>query len=214
MILFVIPFAFEAGGRELGWRDYGGLAAMVALFGGLGIAWWRETWGGVISLLGWVGMSVLEGRPMVEVPFVAPVVVAGAFVYCGLSGERRGPMPGWLRMVCMGPLPVFVLLCGNEMLGNPPLMARAVSDPAGEWILTMGNEAPCEIRIAKDGAVTGCVAGRMSANRTWFGRMLNWRTDYRIRGERADGGRVSILVDQRGEKLKGYGVELRRKSAV
>jgi len=91
----------------------------------------------------------------------------------------------------------LVLLCANEMLGNPPWMTPAF-DPASELVGSWQAKAeawpgPTEIDVLltmnADGVVSGSIGGatvigaRIAANRTWFGRALNWRTDYLIRGQ-------------------------------
>ena len=106
-----------------------------------------------------------------------------------------------------GPLPLFVLLCANEMFGNPPLMAtleRPVAQLAG----------PCSIpgatlTIHPDATVTGAIRGvaiqsaRLTPNRSWFGRLLGWRTDYRIRGSLVNGMPLNVLLNAHAGGLRG-----------
>src|ERR1017187_8180659 len=50
------------------------------------------------------------------------------------------------------------------------------------------DEIPVVFTIGPDGSVSGAVGnaaltnGQLAANRSWFGRLMNWRTDYVIRG--------------------------------
>jgi len=91
----------------------------------------------------------------------------------------------------------FILLCANEMLGNPPLMTAAwhpSSALVGSWQAKADawpGLPPIEVLLTVngDGTVSGKIDGatltgaRITANRTWFGRALNWRTDYLVLGE-------------------------------
>lgn len=90
------------------------------------------------------------------------------------------------------------------MFGNPPLMAVSIAGLAG----------PCSvpsaaIAVAPDATVTGTVANvpiqraRIEPNRSWFGRLLGWRTDYRIRGVLTTGEQLNILLNAKPTGLTG-----------
>jgi hypothetical protein len=126
-------------------------------------------------------------------------------------------------------LAVFILLCANEMFGQPPLMTRAGRPPAGmvgTWhanLTTVSTQPlPHEISvvftIGPDGSVSGAVgnaaltSGRFVPNRSWFGRLMNWRTDYLIQGTLSRvvesyggtaGDRFSAPLNPRGSELDG-----------
>jgi hypothetical protein len=123
-------------------------------------------------------------------------------------------------------LTAFVLLCANEMLGNPPLLTPALppsSALVGTWQATaQAWPGPSEIEVLltvhADGTVSGEVGGaalagaRISGNRTWLGRLLKWRTDYLIRGELRgalggaplrNGDRFAVPLNLDGPELVG-----------
>jgi len=91
----------------------------------------------------------------------------------------------------------FILLCANEMLGNPPLMTAALHPSSvlvGSWQAraeAWPGPTPIEVLLTvnADGTVSGRLDGatligaRITNNRTWFGRALNWRTGYIILGD-------------------------------
>lgn len=175
LFLFVLPFAFGGPGwiqwSRLSGKEQLGLIAFGALYGGLLVAWFQPVWGGALTVGGWIA------HPVAAPLFLAPMLIGIIHL---VFRRPEGPVPRWLRLVLAGPLPVFVLLSANEILGNPPLMATFPADPTGVWMLDRRCAPPCEIRIDRDRTVTGCVSGRIEPNRSWFGRLLNWRTDYRI----------------------------------
>jgi len=126
-------------------------------------------------------------------------------------------------------LAAFILLCANEIFGQPPLMTRADAPPAGivgTWhanLTTVSrqplpDEIPIVFTIGPDGSVSGAVgnaaltSGQFMANRSWFGRVMNWRTDYVIRGTLSRvvesyggtaGDRFSAPLNPRGAELDG-----------
>jgi hypothetical protein len=74
----------------------------------------------------------------------------------------------------------------NEMFGMPPAFTSALPEPspvAGVW-----SSGDIALTISPDGSVFGVFGkeqvyrAKVSANRTWMGRALNWRTDYIIIG--------------------------------
>jgi hypothetical protein len=121
---------------------------------------------------------------------------------------------------------VFVLLCANELLGNPPLMTPALlpsSALAASW---QGSAeawpGPTEIKILitvnSDGTVSGRIGSatlmgaRIKGNRTWLGRLMHWRSDYIIQGKLSgsagkpplkSGDRFSAPISLEGSDLVG-----------
>jgi hypothetical protein len=106
---------------------------------------------------------------------------------------------------------VLILLCANEMFGMPPLMTPALHPPpelVGTWeaslptmdaVFTINPDASVSGRIG-DAAV---VNGRVVYDRSWFGTLMNWRTDYLIMGRLSRGGRFTAPLTLRGVGLEG-----------
>jgi hypothetical protein len=85
-------------------------------------------------------------------------------------------------------VPLALLL--NEMFGMPPVFTPELEQPAalaGVW-----SGVGVTLNIAPDGTVFGVFGqdqvyrAKLSRNRTWVGRTLNWRTDYIIMGRSGD----------------------------
>ena len=175
---------------------------MLALYGGLALAWRHPKWGGAVTLGGWLFLAILSGRVPFDWPLALPATVGVLFLLSANAPKR--PTPTWAKVLLYGPLPVFVLLCANEMFGNPPLMAVSIGEHTGPC--SVPNAA---ITVASDATVTGTVTGipiqraRMEPNRSWFGRLLGWRTDYRIRGVLTTGEPLNILLNARSTGLAG-----------
>jgi hypothetical protein len=157
------------------------MAGLFAMLLGLGLAWKWEGLGGALTLAGYGVMAWADhpGRghtAVVAAPFVIPAVIGLVHVLCWWA-LRNAPSawrpPVWL----WGALGVFVLLCGNEVFGNPPLMSGG-RVPQGTW-----TDGGMVLTIAPDGAVSGSLKGRIAPNRSWFGRLMSWRSDYIVRGE-------------------------------
>jgi hypothetical protein len=119
-------------------------------------------------------------------------------------------------------LAMFVLLCANEMFAQPPLMTpafRPSPELVGSWQgdLKLPQEVAVDLRVDVDGSVHGAIGnaavieGRITFNRSWFGRLMNWRTDYLIRGRLsgalesggAAGHRFAAPLNLRTSKLTG-----------
>jgi hypothetical protein len=126
-------------------------------------------------------------------------------------------------------LAAFILLCANEIFGQPPLMTLTGPPPAelvGTWqasLTTVSRQPlpgaiPVAFTIGPDGSVSGSIGnatltnGRFVRNRSWFGRLMNWRTEYQIRGTLAQvvepyegiaGDRFSAPLQLRGAELHG-----------
>jgi len=105
---------------------------------------------------------------------------------------------------------VFILLSANEIFGNPPLMTPAFHPPGGmqgDWHANV-NSAHLRLTIRPDGSIGGAYDGvalsgaRILRNRSWFGQLMRWRTDYYIHGALAE-ERFSAPVMQSGPYLVG-----------
>jgi len=193
---------------------------VVILFLGLIVAWCWEGWGGLMSVLAWGYLAVLAGRPPWGLMFSIPAFVGLTHILCWW--RLRGPVPASaptdvaarvrlkrLFIFLWVFLAAFLLLCANEVFGRPPLMARGGRPPAGlvgTWhaklttvsLQTLPGEILVVFTIGPDGSVTGTVGnaalmrGRFTRNRSWFGRLMGWRTEYMIRGQ------LSAVVESYG----------------
>ena len=208
-------FAMLVGlGMMVKWDKLGSavmLAGTVAFFAGIGVG--EFPWIALINLVpvGCFGVYWLsEWRPRTGI--------------AGAQGFRR---PQKANLTAIGvAFTAFVLLFGNEMFGNPPWMTPALAvSPAitGSWqARAEAWPGPTEIDIlltvSSDGTVSGKIGGaalagaRLTGNRTWLGRLLNWRTDYIIRGEISgtvgatpltNGDRFTAPINLEGPELAG-----------
>jgi len=243
MVLFILTFVFGEGPPPLlrmTAREQLYALGMSSLFLGLVVAWFREGWGGLMSVLGWAFLSVLARRPALDLPLSIPAAVGLLHLLCWLRLHLPAPAPGasnWatgpqvrsLVLLLSISLGIFVLLCANEIFGQPPLMTPAGPPPAGivgTWSANLTtvtrqplqDEIPVVFTIGPDGSVSGTVgnaaltSGQILPNRSWFGRLMNWRAPYEIRGAlsqevRSYGGtagdRFTAGLDLRGSELDG-----------
>ncbi len=216
MFLFLLAFVFGEGPPPLARmtaREQLYWLGMGALFLGLILAWFWEGWGGLLSLLGWGFLAVLAGKPVWNLLFSIPAAIGLLHLLCWWRLRGPAPPPAGVPktiLFLLAPLAAFLLLCANEIFGQPPLMAGAGQPPSelmGTWY---GNDAiPMVFTIAPDGSVSGAVGerpltdGRLVPNRSWFGRLMHWRTDYLIRGALAQGNRFMAPLILRGSELDG-----------
>jgi hypothetical protein len=214
LLLALLFFAFVAGeGLPSRWNPEL-LTQFLGLFGmavGLLLAWKWEGLGGAVTLaafallllanrhfVNWAGWS-----PLIELP--AAVGLVHVLCWLSLGGAPRGKLPGaiWLS------LGIFVLLCANEMFGNPPLMTRRLpaANIVGAWH-SPGDHPGIVLTVAPDGALSGAIDGRpltgarIEGNRSWFGALMHWRADYVFRGALA-GYPAQGLLQVAGPKLQG-----------
>lgn len=243
LVLFLLAFIFGEGPPPFGRmtaRENLLALGMGSLLLGLIVAWFREGWGGLLSVLGWGFFGLVEKRPVWDWPLSIPAAMGLLHLVCWW--RLRGPAAPMdpvspaarvrrkmLYAAVLAVVTVFVLLCANEMFGQPPLMTAAGLPPAeavGTWtadLTTVSRQPlaggiPVEFTIHADGSVSGNIggkrltSGRFVQNRSWFGRMMNWRTDHAIRGALegavaspagAAGDRFSAPVEFRGAELRG-----------
>jgi hypothetical protein len=213
---------------------------MGSLFLGLVVAWFWEGWGGLLSVLGWGLLAVLAKRPAWDLPFSIPAA-AGLLHLLSWWRLRGSVLPpeaaNWasiphvrtLFLFLLAILGAFVLLCANEIFGQPPLMTPAGPLPTeivGTWYANLttvsGQPLPDGIlvvfTIGPDGSASGTVGdatltnGRLRPNRSWFGRLMNWRAPYEIRGALSQevrsygetaGDRFAAGLSLRGSELHG-----------
>jgi hypothetical protein len=219
MVLLFLAFFFGEGPPRLSaLTAVDGLlfAAMGALFLGLALAWKWEGLGGLLSVAGFAAL-VATGRIHLRVwTLDAPAAIAVVHLACWWR-LRAGPpaaLPSWrvsrTALLSLGAaLAIFLLLCANEMFGQPPLMTPALhpsADLLGAWTQT----APIAVRLTihQDASVTGTIAGTAIAaadiryGRSWFGRLLHCNADYVIRGKLSERAFAAPLMAA-GQHLDG-----------
>lgn len=191
-------------------------AAMGALFLGLAAAWKWEALGGLLAVAGFAALVAISRSHLRLWAFDAPAVVAVVHIACRWR-LRAGPPAGlapWRlsRNTLLGlgaPLAIFLLLCANEIFGQPPLMTPSLH-PSGNLLGTWTQTVPFEalMTIHEDASVTGTVTGvaitgaHIAFGRSWFGRLLHWNADYVIRG-RLSGSDFTAPLMATGQRLAG-----------
>jgi hypothetical protein len=212
MVLFLLAFLIGEGPPSVArmtTREQLYTLGFGTLFAGLVIAWFWEGWGGLLSLSGWAFLAVLAGKPPWDLPFSIPAAAGLLHVLCwwrlrtpATSLEPVSAAMGRFKILYVllwVSLGTFILLSANELFGHPPLMTpsgRQAAEMVGTWYATLTtvsqqplpHEILAVLTIGPDGSVTGVIgsaeviSGRLERNRSWFGRLMNWRTDYLIRG--------------------------------
>ena len=232
--LFFLAFVVGEGPPplfRLGFKQDLIFFAMAALFVGLVLAWKWPVWGGVVPLAGFAVLVVVEQIPMrLNALLLLPAGIGALNLVCWwkLKAARRAGIRAWevpkaalvAALACVG---VFVALCANEVIGNPPLMTpsfRPTAAMVGEWRAAAIGAPGLDVVfvVHADATVTGQVGdaavldGRMGYNRSWFGRLMNWREEYAIRGRVDHAVRASELLEYAGQftaALSMKGAELR-----
>jgi hypothetical protein len=189
---------------------------VAALFVGLPAAWKWEGLGGLITVAGFAFLAALGAGNLHRWVLYVPAL-AGAVHVASWARLRRaapaGMVPWRVRrsgVVSLGAaLAVFLLLCANEMFGQPPLMTPTLhpgSGLAGDW--HGAGAISVELLIHPDGSVTGEVgeaaieSAHIAYGRSWFGRLLHINADYLIAG-RLSGGRFTAPLQVAGDSLDG-----------
>jgi hypothetical protein len=198
--------------------------AMGGLFLGLLLAWKWQFWGGAIPLAAFAYLALAGNMDMSRsLLLFAPAGIGALNLVCWwrIRAGRRVGLTAWhvpkTPLIVVGAaVGVFVALCANEMFGNPPLMTPAFRPTAamvGEWRATpawlpgqaAADEPETVFVINPDGSVTGRVGdaavmgGRMGYARSWFGKLMKWRTDYAIHGRLDHAAVASGLTEYSGE---------------
>ena len=209
---------------------------MAALFLGLVVAWKWEGLGGFVTVAGFIFLVAIDASHLRMWALCVPAIVGA--VHIASWGRLRMGAPAGLApwhvsrsvvIALVAVLAVFVLLCANEMFGQPPLMTPTLhpdSGLLGAWhgipthVLAdaVNNSISVEFIIHPDGSLTGTVgdatvtAGRITYGRSWFGRLLNMNSLYRITGQLSRvvqvskevwGDRFIMPLGTRGEILDG-----------
>jgi hypothetical protein len=243
MVLFLVAFVFGEGLPRLSQmtgREQLYSLGLGSLFLGLILAWFWEGWGGLLTVFGWGFLAVLTRWPPWGLMLSIPAAVGLLHLLCWW--RLRGPAPPsepldstrrargrMLFAFLWVSLAAFILLCANEMFGQPPLMTQSGAPPAelvGTWQASLTTvsrqplptEIPVAFTIGPDGSVAGSIGnavvihGQFERNRSWFGRLMNWRTEYMIQGTLSQvvesyggtaGDRFSAPLEPRGAELHG-----------
>lgn len=176
---------------------------------GLSLAWKWEGLGGLVTVAGY-GLFLLIDPKAISATFFLLCAACGLLhLVCwwglrGTVGGMRLPVALWAA------LGIFVLLCANEMFGNPPLMTpplKPADNLVGSWQAEPGKVEVIFL-IRPDASVAGnlgadpLTGAHVTRNKSWFGRFMHWRTDYLIQGT-VSGQPFSAPFDLRGDDLKG-----------
>jgi hypothetical protein len=204
MALFFLAFLVGEGPPpifRLGWREGLEFAGMAGVFLGLLLAWKWERCGGLVTLAGFASLVAFDWRLSSSAIVLIPAAAGALHVLCGWRIAWGRPSSGadwalprtalWIAGAAVG---VFILLCANEMFGDPPLMTAALRPSpgmVGRWHGELADPAPLrvEFAISADGEVSGRVGdaaftgGRIGNNRSWFGNLMHWREPFEIRGK-------------------------------
>ena len=205
---------------------------IAALFLGLVIAWKWEGLGGLISVAGFTFLVAIDASHFRMWAFCVPAIV-GAVHIVAWSRLRLGTPAGLAPWRVLSSVPislgaalaVFLLLCANELFGQPPLMTPTLhpdSGLLGAWYGTPAGSSNSSISVEfiihADGSVTGTVgdatltAGRVTYGQSWFGRLLHMNSPYRMAGQLSSvvrvsgqvwGDRFSAPFERRGPLLDG-----------
>jgi hypothetical protein len=205
MALFFLAFVVGEGPPpifKLGWHQNLLLLGMAGLFFGLLLAWKWARLGGLVALAGFGLLIAIDRRFNTTWLFLLPAATGALSLLCGWRMASGPPASGvawevprralWIAGAVIG---VFILLCANEMLGEPPLMTPALrpsTEMVGQWqgdFYESGSRFAVAFLISSDGTVSGHIGdttvtgGRIRNNRSWFGNLMHWREPYEIRGQ-------------------------------
>jgi len=205
---------------------------VAALFLSLVIAWKWEGLGGLISVAGFTFLVAINASHLRMWALCVPAIV-GAVHIVAWSRLRVGSpaglapwrVPRFVPISLGAALAVFLLLCANEMFGQPPLMTPTLhpdSGLLGAWSGIPAGPANSSIAVEfiihPDGSVTGKVGdatvntGRITYGRSWFGRLLHMNSPYRMTGQLSSvvrvsgqvwGERFTLPIERRGQLLDG-----------
>jgi hypothetical protein len=219
MFLFFLAFFFGEGPPDLSrlssteWLQAIGL---FALFLGLPVAWKWEGLGGLMTVAGFGFMVAVRSTNLQRWSLFVPALV-GAVHLASWGRLRTGAPPNLVPwrlpqpvLVTLVAVPAgFLLLCTNEIFGQPPLMTptlRPGNDLAGDWHGT--GPIAVDFVIGQNAVVTGAIGGgaitegKITYGRTWFGRFMHFNTAYRITGK-LSGERFSAPFDLFGDTIDG-----------
>lgn len=233
MALFFLAFFVGEGFPNifrLPWRESLSVLALSAVVVGLLLAWKWEGLGGAVALAGMVGFMLLIGvRGVATGLLLVPAAIGLLHVVCWWRLRSAGvgwEVPRKILIVVGLVVGVFILLCANEMFGMPPLMTPALH-PSPDMLGTWEAHLPtmdAVFTINPDASVSGRIGDaslmntRIIYNRSWFGKLMHWRTDYLIMGQLSRGDRFTAPLMLKGVGLEGafclsqrtFGLKLRK----
>jgi hypothetical protein len=216
MALFFLAFFVGEGFPNifrLPWRESLSVLTISAVVAGLLLAWKWEGLGGALVLAA-VGLMPLIGMTRGIGFFLVPAAIGLLHLVCWWRLRSAGvgwEVPRKILAVVGLAVVVLILLCANEMSGMPPLMTPAFHPPrdmVGTWEARL-TTMDAVFTIDPDATVSGSigdaslVSARIVYNRTWFGRLMHWRTDYLILGKLSRGYRFTAPLMLTGADLEG-----------
>jgi hypothetical protein len=215
MALFFLAFFVGEGIPNifrLPWRETLSVLLMSAMMAGLLLAWKWEGLGGAVALPAVALMPLIGMRGMGL--FLVPAPIGLLHVVCWWRLRSAGvawEVPRKILAVVGLAVVAFILLCANEMSGMPPLMTPALypsPDLVGTWEAKLPT-MDAVFTIHTDASVSGALGdaslmtARIIHNRSWFGRLMHWRTEYMIVGQLSRDERFTAPLTMRGVALEG-----------
>jgi len=190
--------------------------AMGSLFLGLAVAWKWEGLGGLLAVAGFVALVAISRSHLRLWALYLPAAIGAVHIACWWRLRIGAPanltpwhVPRNALFALGAALALFLLLCANEMFGQPPLMTpplRPSGNLPGTWTGT--SRPDIVLTLHEDASVTGTIAGaaiadaRIAYGRSWFGKLMHWNADYVIRG-RLSGRDFSAPLMATGQTLDG-----------
>jgi hypothetical protein len=216
MALFFLAFFVGEGFPNifrLPWRESLSVLTISAVVAGLLLAWKWEGLGGAVTLAAIVLMPLIGMRGTGLFLFPAAIGLLHMVCWWRLRSVGVGwEVPRKILIVVGLAVVVFILLCANEMFGMPPLMTPALHpspDMVGTWDAKLGS-MDAVFTINPDASVSGRIGdatlinGRVVYDRSWFGRLMHWRSDgYLMLGRLSRGDRFTAGLMKRGVGLEG-----------
>jgi hypothetical protein len=186
---------------------------MIGLAAGLLLAWKWEGLGGVVGAVAFLLLVAVSRSNLRMWAFWLPAAVAVVHVACWVrlhagapAGVAAWQLPRALVVGALSVLGVFLLLCANEIFGQPPLMTPVLHpdlELQGAW------RAPnTELSILPDARVSGTLDGlpvsdaQIRYGQSWFGRCMRFNSRYIVSG-RAGAEAFTMPLDRRGNALSG-----------
>ena len=150
--------------------------------------------GGLVTVAGFGLLAILSATNLHMWILWVPAI-AGA-VHVASWGRLRTDAPATLvpwrlplavTVSLVAVLAAFLLLCANEIFGQPPLMTPPLHP--GKSLAVNWQTNGVALFVHADGSLTGTIGetaitgGRITYGRSWFGRLLHMNSPYRITGK-------------------------------
>jgi hypothetical protein len=221
MVLLFITFALGEGlpaPSQLTSIEKLQFVGVIGIVVGLLLAWKWEGLGGLLGVAGFILLVALSRSHLRMWVFWFPAVVVLVHVVCWTRLRAAAPvgllawnLPRGLVVSVLAVLAVFLILCADEIFGQPSLMTPALrpsADLTGIWHASltqvlrkaMVQQIRGELTIHVDGTVTGTIGrseiaqARIRYGRSWFGKVMRFNADYVIAGKLTNEVRVSTHV--------------------